>query len=193
MNRPEFQRRAVVRHAFAIGAATALALVSGGAHAGYNVFTDQYTIDQADLLAQIQTRFPLSVGTPGWFDCVLSQPGLVLEPAVNRLKLTLDARISTPLLERPVMGALAVSSALRFDAQALAVRLDRPRAERIALESVTGEDAARLQEVGAALAAEALRDYPIHAFKPADMQVGYRRLTIASITVTGAGLTVQLS
>ena len=161
-------------------------------HAGYNIFTNQLTLDRADLQAQIARRFPLAVGTPGLLDCVLSNPRLALDGQNNRLRVPLDARIRTPFLAQAMSGSLTVSSALRFDMGSLTLRLQAPRAERIALQGLSGADAAQLLQAGGALAAEALQDYPLHTFRPEEMRVGNRRFAVESITVTETGLTVQL-
>lgn len=189
MQPPNTSRRKALQIALPI---TMSALGIPTAHAGYNIFTDQYTLTRAEILARIATRFPQSVGAPGLVDCILSHPLLALEPGPNRLRVTLDAQIRTPLLARPLAGLLSVSSGLRFDMASLTLRLDQPRAERVVLQGLSAEDGAQLQNIGGALAAEALRDYPLHTFRPAEMQAGARRFTVESITVTDLGLTVQL-
>jgi hypothetical protein len=190
MQLPHISRRQGLRLAFPIAIA---ALGLRPAHAGYNIFTDQYTLTRAEVLSRIATRFPLSVGTPGLVDCILSHPQLGLEPELNRLRVTLDAQIRTPFLAQPVAGLLAVSTKLRFDMTTLTLRLDQPRAERVVVQGLAPADAAQLQEIGGALAAEALRDYPLHTFRPEEMRAGLRRFSVESITVTDTGLRVQLS
>ena len=171
----------------------AAALHPVAAHAGYNIFTDQLTFTRDEILAQIARRFPVSAGAAGLMECVLSHPGLTLRPVANRLEVTADLRITTPLLDQPAAGVIAISTGLWFDKARLSICLARPQADRIELRGLAPQEAAQLQAAGGALAAEVLRDYPLHTFRPEELRVGRRQFSVESITVTDTGLTVQLA
>src|SRR5215207_6221709 len=110
-------------------------------------------------------RFPLRQRYAELFIVTLRDPQLALDPANNRLSITALLDIASPLLRPPsVEGLVSVSSALRYDAQALAVRLDQPRADRIEMQGLSGRDAERLQQVGAVVAKELLRGQALHIF-----------------------------
>jgi len=85
-----------------------------------------------------------------------------------------------------------VSSALKYDAAARAVRLDRPQADRIELQGLGGRDAERLQQIGGVVAQELLRDQPLRTFKPEELTVGRKTYEIGDITVQDDGITVAL-
>jgi len=173
------------------GAATAIAALP--ARAGFNFFTSEYTATRAELEAQVRRRFPLQQGYGGLFTVQLSDPRLGLQPAANRAALTLRVAIASPFLDPSTVGGwLAISSALRYDAPALTLRLDQPRAERVELEGLGGQDAARLQRAGAAVAQEALQGQPLHTFKPEELTVGRKTYEIGDITVLDDGIKVQL-
>ncbi|MFT4267044.1 MAG: DUF1439 domain-containing protein [Xenophilus sp.] len=178
------------RRTLLAGTAAALALP---ACAGFNFFTSEYTASRAELEAQVRRRFPLQRGHGGLFTVQLSDPRLGLEPAANRVALTMRMNIASPFLgPGGVGGWLGISSALRYDPPALALRLDQPRAERVALDGLHGDDAARLQRIGAAVAQEVLQDQPLHVFRPEELTVGRRTYAIGDITVQADGITVQL-
>jgi len=163
------------------------------ADAGFNFFTSEYTASRDELQAQIAKRFPVRQRYAEIFTVGLSDPQLGLDARSNRAALTAVLSISSPLLQpSTVQGIVSVSSALRYDPAALALRLDRPRAERIELEGVGGRDAERLQQIGAVVTQELLRDYPLHTFKPQELTVGRKTYEIGAITVQDGGITVQL-
>ncbi|MET0544192.1 MAG: DUF1439 domain-containing protein, partial [Variovorax sp.] len=124
----------------------------------------------------------------------LREPQLTLDARSNRAALTALLSISSPLLQpSTVQGIVAVSSALKYDPVALALRLDRPTAERIELQGLGGRDAERLQQIGAVVTQELLRDYPLHTFKAQDLTVGRKTYEIGAITVQDDGIKVQLN
>ena len=87
---------------------------------------------------------------------------------------------------------MSVSSALRYDAPTRAVRLVQPRADRIEMQGLSGRDAERLQQIGAAVAQELLRDQALHTFDAKDLTVGSKVYEIGDITVQQDRVKVQL-
>lgn len=161
--------------------------------AGFNFFTSEYTASRAELQAQIAKRFPVQQRYAEVFTVALRDPQLSLDARSNRAAITAVLSIASPLL-RPssVEGVVSVSSALKYDAAARAVRLDRPQADRIELQGLTGRDAERLQQIGAVVAQELLRDQPLRTFKPEELTVGRKTYEIGDITVQDDGITVVL-
>lgn len=161
--------------------------------AGFNFFTSEYTASRAELQAQIAKRFPVQQRYAEVFTVALRDPQLSLDARSNRAAITAVLSIASPLL-RPssVEGVVSVSSALKYDAAARAVRLDRPQADRIELQGLSGRDAERLQQIGAVVAQELLRDQPLRTFKPEELTVGRKTYEIGDITVQDDGITVVL-
>ena len=163
------------------------------ARAGYNIFTEEYTLPRADIVAQVQKRFPLRLQYAAIFGVQLARPRVDLDAAANRLRITVDALITNPLFwPQPVPGLLALSSGFRYDAPARALRLDQPDADRVELQGVHGDDAVQLQALGSAVAQQVLRDYPLHTFAPEDLRYGNRTFTPGAITVRNDGIAVHL-
>lgn len=178
------------RHLLVLAAALP---VSTGARAGFNFFTSEYTASRDELQTQIARRFPVQQRYAEIFTVGLRDPQLGLDARGNRAALTAVLTISSPLLQpSTVQGIVSVSSALKYDPVALALRLDQPRAERIEMQGVAGRDAERLQQIGAVVTQELLRDYPLHTFKPQELTVGRKTYAIGAITVQDNGITVQL-
>ena len=175
-----------------IGGAAALQFPSV-ALAGLNFFLSEYSASQAELQAQLTKRFPLRQRYAELFAVTLRDPQLDLDPTNNRLRVTALLDVASPLLRPPsVEGLVSVSSALRYDAPARAVRLDQPRADRIEIQGLTGRDAERLQQIGAMVAQELLQGQALHTFDAKDLTVGNKVYEIGDITVQRDGITVQL-
>ncbi|WP_257624648.1 DUF1439 domain-containing protein [Variovorax boronicumulans] len=181
-------RRQLLRLLGAAAAGTPLAAL-----AGFNFFTSEYTIGRDELQAQIAKRFPVRQRYAELFSVSLRDPQLTLDPATNRASITANMTIGSPLLQpSSVEGIVSVSSALKYDVAALALRLHEPRAERIELQGLDGRDAERLQKIGGLVAQELLRDYPLRTFKPEELTVGRKTYQIGDITVQQDDIKVAL-
>ena len=161
--------------------------------AGFDFFLNEYSATRAELQAEMTKRFPLQQRYAELFIVTLRDPQLSLDAANNRLGVTALLNIASPLL-RPagVEGLVSVSSALRYDAPARAVRLVQPRADRIEMQGLSGRDAERLQQIGAVVAQELLRDQALHTFDAKDLTVGRKVYEIGDITVLQDGVKVEL-
>ena len=161
--------------------------------AGFDFFLSEYSATRAELQAEMAKRFPLQQRYAELFTVTLRDPQLSLDPANNRLGVTALLNIASPLL-RPagVEGLVSVSSALRYDALTRAVRLVQPRADRIEMQGVSGRDAERLQQIGAVVAQELLRDQPLRTFTAQELTVGRKTYEIGDITVQAHDIKVQL-
>ena len=181
-------RRQLLRLLGAVAAGAPLAAL-----AGFNFFTSEYTIGRDELQAQIAKRFPVRQRYAELFSVSLRDPQLTLDPAANRAGITANMTIGSPLLQpSSVEGIVSVSSALKYDVAALALRLHEPRAERIELQGLDGRDAERLQKIGGLVAQELLRDYPLRTFKPEELTVGRKTYQIGDITVQQDDIKVAL-
>ena len=161
--------------------------------AGFDFFRSEYSVTRAELQAEMARRFPLQQRYAELFTVTLRDPQLVLDSANNRLGVTALLHIASPLLgPAGVEGLVSVSSALRYDAPARAVRLAQPRADRIEMQGLSGRDAERLQQIGAAVAQELLRDQALHTFDAKDLTVGSKVYEIGDITVQRDGVKVQI-
>jgi len=191
---PQRQLHALTRRRLLhlIGGAATLQ-VPTTARAGFDFFLSEYSATRAELQAEMARRFPLQQRYAELFTVTLRDPQLVLDPANNRLGVTALLNIASPLLAPAgVEGLVSVSSALRYDARARAVRLAQPRADRIEMQGLSGRDAEWLQQIGAAVAQELLRDQALHTFDAKDLTVGSKVYEIGDITVQKDGVKVQI-
>jgi len=176
------------RHLLALAASLPAAV-----RAGYNIWTGEYTLSREQIQAGIERRFPVNMRYAEIFELRLDHPRITLLPQANRLVVTTDTLVRNPLLlPTPLSGVLAISSGLRFDAAARAVRLYQPTAERLELQGLSADDARNLQAMGALVARQVLRDYPLHTFTPEQLRFGNRPVEIGEITVIDDGLKVEV-
>ena len=161
--------------------------------AGFNFFTNEYTATREELQTQIAKRFPVAERYAEIFMVGLRDPQLGLDGRANRAAITATLTIASPLLAAsPVQGLVSVSSALRYDVAARALRLDQPMAERLELQGVEGRDAERLQKVGAVVAQELLQGQILRSFTADELTVGRKTYEVGDITVQDNGIKVQL-
>ena len=161
--------------------------------AGFDFFLSEYSATQAELQAEMSKRFPLRERYAELFTVTLRDPRLALFPASNRLGVTALLNIASPLLPPAgIDGVVSVSSALRYDAPSRSLRLVQPRADRIEMQGLSGRDAERLQQIGAAVAQELLRDQALITFDAKDLTVGRKVYEIGDITVQPDGIKVQI-
>ena len=163
------------------------------AWAGFNFWNSEYTATRAELQAMIAARFPLSQRYAQIIMVGLSEPQLGLNAAANRAAITARVSIASPLLRAgQVRGTVELSSALRYDAVARALRLEQPRAERLELQGVGGADAERLQRIGSLVAQELLEGQVLRTFTPQELSFGRTTYQIGDITVLDDGIKVHL-
>ena len=161
--------------------------------AAFNFWTSEYTATRSELQAMIGRQFPISQRYAEIVSVALSDPQLDLNAAANRAAITSRVSISSPLLRAGrVDGTIALSSALRYDAAARALRLNQPRAERVELQGVSGADAERLQQIGGVVAQELLQGRVLRSFTVEELSFGSKTYEIGDITVLADGIKVEL-
>lgn len=195
---PTTQRRTrprkslTTRKAAAAGALAMLLAVS--AWAGYNVWTGDYTFSRQELQDAVDKRFPARLRYAQVLDVQLTHPRLLLDEANNRVTTQMDAQVSNTLLPAPpINGTLSLSSGLRYDPAKRAVLLDNPSVERVQVAGMPAQYGEQLNAIGAVVAQQLLRDYPLYTFKPEELHVAGKDVEPGAITVLADGIKVQVN
>jgi hypothetical protein len=163
------------------------------AWAAFNFWTSEYTATRSELQAMIAKQFPMSQRYGDILLVALSDPQLDLNATANRAAITVRVSIASSLLRAGrVDGVIALSSALRYDAPARALRLEHPKAERLELQGVSGRDAERLQQIGGLVAQELLQGQVVRTFTAEELSFGSKTYEIGDITVLADGIKVEL-
>ena len=171
----------------------ALATLPAVGHAGFNFFTGEYTASHTELQALVERQFPLEQRYAEIFRVRLQGPRLGLNASAQRTAITAALSVASPWLRGgQVDGTVAMGSALRWDAGARALRLDRPSVESLDLQGLQGGDAERLRRIATVVAQELLHDHVLRSFTKEEMTVGLKTYEVGAITVLDDGIKIQL-
>jgi len=178
-----------LRHFLAVAiAATAL----GTAHAGYNVWTGEYTFTKAELQSAVDKKFPTTLRYGELVSVQLSNPRLVLDQATNRVTTQMDAAMSNTILPAPpVNGTMSLNSGVKYDPTRRAVLLDNPTVQDVQVQGMS-QYTQQLNAIGAVVAEQLLKDYPLYTFKPEELRFNGKDVQPGAITVTPSGISVKV-
>ncbi|MFS8978007.1 DUF1439 domain-containing protein [Cupriavidus necator] len=170
-----------LRPSLLLAAATIATATS--ALAGYNVWTGEYTLSRQELQTALEQRFPATLRYAEVVSVQLSHPRLVLDEANNRVTTQLDARLTNALLPSPpVDGKLSLNSGVRYDPAKRAVLLDNPTVQQVEVAGMA-QYREQLNAIGAVVAQQLLKDYPVYTFKPEELRFGGKEVEPGAITV----------
>ncbi|WP_233831761.1 DUF1439 domain-containing protein [Paraburkholderia sp. ZP32-5] len=151
-----------------------------------------YTFSKQQVQEAVQRKFPYQRTVSQVFDVALANPVVDLLPDANRVSVKLDVRFASPFLQQPVDGVFTLSSALAYDEASRSVILKSPSVDNV---SVSGQAQAYTQQINAAaalLATQLLTNYPIHTFKPEQLQFAGVNYEPGTITILTNGIRVQI-
>lgn len=175
----------------AIAAAT-IATV-GTAYAGYNVWTGEYTFTKAELQSAVNKRFPATLRYGELVSVQLSHPRLVLDETSNRVTTQMDAAVTNTVIPSPpVNGTMSLNSGVRYDATRRAVLLDNPTVQDVQVQGMS-QYTQQLNAIGAVVAQQLLKDYPLYTFKPDELRFNGKDVEPGAITVAPDGIRVQVN
>ena len=175
----------------AIDAAT-IATV-GTAYAGYNVWTGEYTFTKAELQSAVNKRFPATLRYGELVSVQLSHPRLVLDETSNRVTTQMDAAVTNTVIPSPpINGTMSLNSGVRYDATRRAVLLDNPTVQDVQVQGMS-QYTQQLNAIGAVVAQQLLKDYPLYTFKPDELRFNGKDVEPGAITVAPDGIRVQVN
>lgn len=184
-------RRASRLLAAAIVFAGAIA-ATGAAQAGYNIWTGEYTFTKAELQSAVDKRFPTTLRYGELVSVQLSRPRLVLDEATNRVTTQVDAAVTNTIIPSPpVNGTMSLNSGVKYDTTQRAVLLDNPTVQDVQVQGMA-QYTQQLNAIGAVVAEQLLKDYPLHTFKPEELRFNGRDVQPGAITVKPDGISVKL-
>ncbi|BAN22541.1 DUF1439 domain-containing protein [Caballeronia insecticola] len=173
----------------------ALALSSIAQAASNSIFPfipDHYTFSTQQVQDAVGRKFPLQRTASQIFDIVLSNPVVGMAAERNRVTVRVDARLATPFMPKPVNGAFTLSTQLGYDAASRSVILVSPTVDDAQFTGDAAQYNQQIAGVGAQLAAQLLDRYPIHTFKPEELQFAGVSYEPGTITVLTNGIRVQI-
>ncbi len=173
--------------------ATTIAAAMGTAQAGYNVWTGEYTFTKAELQSAVEKQFPTTLRYGELVSVQLSHPRLVLDEATNRITTQMDAAMTNTVIPSPpVNGTMSLNSGVRYDSARRAVLLDNPTVQDVQVQGMS-QYTRQLNAIGAVVAEQLLKDYPLHTFKPDELRFNGKDVEPGAITVAPDGIRVQVN
>ena len=180
--------KSVSRRAFLLATCAAAGTAMSVAACATGIFPfipDHYTFSQQQVQDAVQRKFPYRRQVQQLFEVSLTNPVVMLLPDRNRVAVRLDAQLASPLMRQPVSGVFTLSSELAWDGASRAVVLKSPSVDSVDMQGDAAPYGQQVGAVAALAAAELLNDYPVHTFKPEQLQfagVSYEPGTISILT-----------
>ncbi len=145
------------------------------------------------MQSAVDKRFPATLRYGELVSVRLSNPRLVLDEAGNRITTRVDAALSNTVIPSPpVNGSLALNSGVRYDATRRAVLLDNPTVQDVEVQGMS-QYREQLNAIGAVVAQQLLKDYPLYTFKPEELRFNGKDVEPGAITVAPDGIRVQVN
>jgi hypothetical protein len=186
------RRRFVLAGLMSLSALTLTSKAYAASNSIFPFIPDHYTFSTQQVQAAVARKFPLQRTASQIFDVVLSNPVVGMAPDRNRVTVHVDARLSTPFMPNPVVGAFTLSTQLAYDAPSRSVILASPSVDDAQFTGDAAQYNQQIASVGAQLAAQLLDRYPIHTFKPEELQFAGVSYEPGTITVLTNGIRVQI-
>lgn len=141
----------------------------------------------------VAARLPYSTRLADVFDLTVAVPRLRLLPEVNRVAADVAVSLDEPLLRLAWHGSVTVAAGLRFEVSDNSVRLTNVQVERLQFDGLPPGLKNRVEQAGAMLADQLLRDRPVYTLRSQDVQAmqayGQRP---SELHVTASGLLITL-
>lgn len=143
------------------------------------------------LEAGLAKRFPVDQKVLEMFRVQLSAPRLATLPAQDRVLITLNSAISTPLTRQPWQGELALSSRLAVDSAQNAIVLREARIERLEALGIDNQRGQLLQKVADFIADQLLENAVLHRFADDELRYLGTQYSATGIRPTTNGLQIH--
>lgn len=137
-------------------------------------------------------RFPLQQRALGVFELRLSRPQVALLRDNDRLALSADVAVTSPLLRQALQGSVALSGRLLVDNARNAVLLSDARIERFTVGGAEGSLQGQLTAAANVVVEHLVRDVPVYHFRPDELRYLGVQYVPTAIRTTRDGLSVRL-
>ena len=161
--------------------------------AGYNIFTQRYTLSRDELQQRLAKRFPLRRGYSKLIEMELSAPVLSLDAQANRVRIAMRLELRNALLQpASSQGVLNVSATLVYDAPSRSIKLGEAGLDRIDLDLLNAQGSDLLTRLGNFAAHDLLQGEVLYTFEPDQLHFGPFHYEPNGISVAADGLVLSL-
>lgn len=139
----------------------------------------------------LNERFPLQQRALGVFELQLSQPQLAILRDNDRMALSADVAVTSPLLRPALQGSVALSGRLLVDNVRNAVVLSDARIERFSVGGTDARTQGQLTAAANVVVERLVRDVPVYYFRPDELRYLGVQYVPTTIHTTRDGLNVR--
>ena len=187
---PEPTRRQAVMTPLAAALAAAAAWLGGCASL---VVPRSIEVPQERLQEALAARFPIVRRVADGIELTIAVPRLTMRPEENRVAVECEVSGGAGLLGRPIVGVLAISHGLVFDAADSSIKPLAVRVERLHLDGLPAGIERGVERLARPVAEVWLAQLPLYVLKPRDLE----RLQAAGvepgqIRITATGIVIEL-
>lgn len=175
------------------GVATALAgVLPLGACATFPFLPDHYTFSIAEMQSAVARKFPYRRRISQIIDLRLDDPVVGTRPDANRVSIGAHAHIESPFLAAPADGRFALTSALAYDRERLAVVLRSPAIDSLDFPDLSGPYRSEIRGALELAVSQLLEGFAIYTFKPDQLSFAGVHYEPGDINVMAKGVRVQI-
>ncbi len=145
------------------------------------------------IAQKLDEKFALPISLLSLFDVSLSNSLVTFDKSTGRMITTMDTKLTSQLLDKPLAGRLGVSGKLRFDAVTNTVVLDEPHIENIHFEGADSKFNQALNVMAKTVGREMLNGLTLYKVKPEDLQFGGTTYAPKEMLIIDNGLQLTLT
>ena len=141
----------------------------------------------------LEKRFPVNQKILEMFEIRLTRPQLTTLPDEERIAVTIDTAIGTPMTPQPWNGSLALSGRLAVDTARNAVVLRDARIDRLVADGMDETRQRLMARVASLVADRVIQDIPLYSFRPEDLRYAGVQFAPTVIKMTANALLITFS
>jgi hypothetical protein len=151
------------------------------------------SVTEAQVQEKLNARLAVPISLLKIFDVSLSNALVKFDATTGRMQTTFDSQINNPLFNQSLVGKLAISGKLRFDAPSQSIVLDEPTIENVQLDGVDTKQADLVNALAKTLGGQMLNGLTLYQVKPEDLTIGSTQYQPKDMKITNNGLQITLS
>ena len=140
---------------------------------------------------KLQEQFPRQKNVLSVYQLNLSNPKIFLDETNKRVKITLDTKINSPLMEA-INGSVVFSSSLALDDKKQNLLLKDPMVDELNFNEIDKSTKQFLMPALKIAATSLLQDYPIYKIKSQELKLLGTQITPTDIIIKEDGIDIKI-
>jgi hypothetical protein len=152
----------------------------------------QVELPQERMQQSLERKFPVHHRMLGVFEVELRHPQLAVLAENDRVALTLDVNVAPLLARQSWSGSMAISGRLKVDSMRNTVYISDAHVDRFVIDGMDEGKQNQIASVANLLGENALKDVPVHTFKPEDLRYAGVQFVLTGISTRPGMLVANL-